>query len=256
MSDTNHVDQMLTKGFRFDRRQFDEYRNVTIEKGVSPNAEGSARVLIGNTEVIAGVKMSVEKPYPDTPDYGNIAVNVELLPLSNPRFEPGPPQIQAVELARVVDRGIRESGVIDTKKLCIEKGEKVWMVFIDICSINDDGNLRDASALAVIAALQNARFPTYDENGIDYKNKTDEKIPLNGLPVEVTVIKIGEHLILDPTLEEEAVLEKRLTVATLEDGRICALQKGGDGALSSEDIDKMVTLATGKAQELRSKLEE
>ncbi|MFO7710983.1 MAG: exosome complex protein Rrp42 [Candidatus Woesearchaeota archaeon] len=253
---SNHIDQMLTKGFRFDRRQFDEFREVKIEKGATPNAEGSARVLIGETEVIAGVKMSVERPYPDTPDNGNIAVNVELLPLSNPRFEPGPPQIQAVELARVVDRGIRESGVIDTKKLCITKGEKVWMIFIDICSINDAGNLRDAAALAAIAALQDARFPTYNEDGIDYKHKTDEKIPLDGLPIEVTVIKIGDNFIIDPTLEEEAVLEKRLTVATLEDGRICALQKGGDGALSSEDIEFMLTKATEKCQELRAKLEE
>ncbi|MFP4424358.1 MAG: exosome complex protein Rrp42 [Candidatus Woesearchaeota archaeon] len=253
---SNHIDQMLTKGFRFDKRQFDEFREVVIEKGATPNAEGSARVLIGETEVIAGVKMSVERPYPDTPENGNIAVNVELLPLSNPRFEPGPPQIQAVELARVVDRGIRESGVIDTKKLCITKGEKVWMIFIDICSINDAGNLRDAAALAAIASLQDARFPTYNEDGIDYKHKTDEKIPLDGLPIEVTVIKIGDHFIIDPTLEEEAVLEKRLTVATLEDGRICALQKGGDGALTSEDIEFMLTKATEKCQELRAKLED
>ncbi|PIZ53690.1 RNA-binding protein, partial [Candidatus Woesearchaeota archaeon CG_4_10_14_0_2_um_filter_33_10] len=125
---TNHILNFLEKGIRFDGRKLDEYRQIKVEKGFSENAEGSARVTIGDTIVFAGVKLSVGEPYPDTPNEGTMMINAELMPLSNPDFEPGPPAIQAIELARVVDRGIRESGTIDTKKLCIKKEEKVWSI--------------------------------------------------------------------------------------------------------------------------------
>jgi len=247
----DHILGFLEKGIRFDGRKLDEYRPITVERGFSENAEGSARVTIGDTEVLAGVKMSIMEPYSDTPDEGTMMINAELLPLSNPDFEPGPPGIQSIEIARVVDRGIRESKAIDTKKLCLKKGEKVWSITVDICPINDDGNLFDASALAVLAALQDAKFPSYDGTVIDYKKKTKESLPLKKLPVSCTVIKIGNHFIVDPTNEEEKKVDSRLTVEVEEDGTLCALQKGGDKPLTAEDIDKMVGIGIEKSKELK-----
>src|SRR3989344_7191901 len=118
-----HILEALNQGIRFDGRKLTEYREILVEVGVAKNAEGSARVKIGETELIVGVKMEVAEPYPDIPDEGTMSVGAELLPLSNPDFELGPPGIEAIELARVVDRGIRESKCIDFKKLCIEIGE-------------------------------------------------------------------------------------------------------------------------------------
>lgn len=250
---TNHILNFLEKGIRFDGRKLDEYRQIKVENGFSENAEGSARVTIGDTIVLAGVKLSVEEPYPDTPDKGTMMINAELLPLSSPDFEPGPPAIQAIEIARVVDRGIRESNTIDTKKLCIKKGEKAWCILIDICTLNDDGNLLDASALAVIAALQDTKMPSYDGKVIDYKKKTKETLPLNlkKIPTSCTVSKIGNHFIVDPVPEEEEKVEARLTVEVEEDDTLCALQKGGDKPLTAEDIDKMIGIGIEKSKELR-----
>ncbi|MEM5804572.1 MAG: RNA-binding protein, partial [Candidatus Aenigmatarchaeota archaeon] len=93
---------------RLDGRSFDQFREVSIETNVVTSAEGSARVKIGNSLVLAGVKMDVMEPYPDTPDEGNLVVDAELLPIASPDFEPGPPDEHAIEIARVVDRGIRE----------------------------------------------------------------------------------------------------------------------------------------------------
>ena len=138
--DPNLIKQMVAKGKRIDHRKFDEYRKITIEPGVIQSAEGSCRVTIGDTVVIAGVKMDMGTPYPDTPDEGAMSVAVELLPLASPEFEAGPPAEQAIELARVVDRAIRESKCIDFSKLNTEPGKKVWMVFVDIDVIDDDGN--------------------------------------------------------------------------------------------------------------------
>jgi exosome complex component RRP42 len=191
------------------------------------------------------------EPYPDQPGQGSIMVGAELLPLSSPEFEPGPPQIRAIELARVVDRGIRESKVLDFKKLCIKEGEKVWMLIIDVCTINEAGNLLDASALAAVAALKNMTFPKYEDEKIDYKEKTDKKLEITDTPITITVIKIGDKFIVDPDSDEEKVIDARLTVATLSDGTLCAMQKGGDYPLTAEDIDKMVEIAIEKGKELR-----
>lgn len=248
----SHIISLLNASVRLDGRKLTEYRKpIEVEYGIIKTAEGSARVKIGETEVMVGVKMEVGEPYPDTPDEGTIIVGAELLPLSNPEFELGPPGIQAIELARVVDRGIRESKAIDFKKLCIEKGGKIWMVVIDICPINDAGNLFDASSLAAMAALKHTVFPSFDGEKVDYKAKTDKKLALEKVPIAVTVIKIGDKFIVDPDIEEEKVIDARLTVSSIEDGTLCALQKGGDFPLTMDEISKMLDIGIEKARELR-----
>ena len=92
-----HVEKALKEDLRYDGRKKEDFREIMIEYDISKSAEGSVRVKIGDTEVLAGVKMGVEAPYPDTPDTGNLMVNVELLPLSSARFEPGPPSMEAMK---------------------------------------------------------------------------------------------------------------------------------------------------------------
>ena len=246
-----HLIRLFESNIRLDGRKFTDYRTVKVEVNVTNTAEGSARVIIGKTDVIVGVKMEVMEPYPDTPGEGSIMVGAELLPLSSPEFELGPPGQKAIELARVVDRGIRESKCIDFKKLCITEGEKAWTIVIDICTINDAGNLLDASSLAAIAALKSTVFPEYKDDKIDYKKKTSKKLELKDIPLSVTVIKIGDKFLVDPDSEEEKAIDARLTVASLSDGTLCAMQKGGDYPLTSEDIAKMVDIGIEKGKELR-----
>lgn len=251
----DHVVGLLNKGFRLDGRKFDEYRKIEVEYGISSkSAEGSSRVKIGKTEVVAGVKMAVGQPYPDTPGEGTIVVNVELLPLSNPEFESGPPSIESVELSRVVDRAIREGKAMDFKKLCIRDGELMWMALIDIYPINADGNLFDAAALAALAALKDAKFPKLNGDKVNYKEISNKKLPMERMPVSCTVIRIGNHFVVDPNAEEDKVVDARLTVGVLEDGTICSLQKGGDIGLTSEEVDNMVEIAIKKTKELRKVL--
>lgn len=258
MNSENYINSLLDKNKRVDGRGLMEYRKpIKIETGISKNAEGSARVTIGETEVVAGVKLDVGEPYPDNPDEGTIIVNAELLPLSSPEFESGPPDAQTVELARIVDRGIRESQMIDFKKLCVKEGEKAWLVFIDVYTINDAGNLIDASALAAIAALKEARFPKYDkkEEKAVYGELTSEKLPLKKiLPMTCTLVKVGKSIIVDPCVAEEKAMDARLTVTISEEGNIHAMQKGGDKSLSLEDIEKMIGIAAEKTKELRGLL--
>lgn len=251
-----HFIKGLKEDFRFDGRHLTQFRDVKIETGISRSAEGSARVKIGATELIAGVKMAVETPYLDTPEEGNLMVNAELLPLSSPEFEPGPPGNKAIELARIVDRGIRESKAIDTKKLCIAAGEKVWSVIIDICTVNDAGNLIDAAALASLAALKTTRFPKYDpeKNELDYNERTETPLPILREPIAVTVYKTGEYVYVDPLSEEEEFFDARLTVTCTKEGNVCSLQKGGNMPLTVDEVDRMIGIAIEKSKEMRGHL--
>src|SRR5512137_2321939 len=119
------IGQLIDTGKRLDGRNLTDYREFTIEEGLIERAEGSARIRLGKTEVLVGVKVETGEPFPDTPNDGVMTVNAELVPLAHPSFEPGPPDENSIELARVVDRGIRESHAVDTEKLCIESGKKV-----------------------------------------------------------------------------------------------------------------------------------
>jgi exosome complex component RRP42 len=249
--------ESVEKGRRIDGRSPDEYRPVEIEAGVIPKAEGSAQVKLGKTKVLVGVKIDVGEPFPDTPDQGVLTVNAELVPLASPTFEPGPPDENAIELARVVDRGIRESGALDLQKLCIIPGSKVIVVFVDIYVLDHDGNLIDASALAALAALLNARMKKYElkKDEVVFKDKY-EPLPVLNRPIAITTAKIGNALIVDPCLDEEYVMDARLTVTVDDGGRIRAMQKGGLGTITLKEIEAIIDMALKKSQELRKKVME
>ena len=168
----------------------------------------------------------------------------------------GPPKQETVEIARVVDRGIRESGCIDVDKLCVTEGEKVWIVFVDIHVLDYDGNLFDASLLGAIAALLNTRLPKVEGDKVIYEEKTNKKLPIVDKPIETTFAKIDNGVILDPMLEEERVMDARLTVATDQKGNMCALQKGGSGTFTPDEIFEMVERGAKKAKELRKYLKD
>jgi len=254
----NRIREFLREGKRFDNREPDEFRNIVIETGISSKAEGSARVKIGKTEVLVGVKMDVAEPYPDSPDKGNLMVTAELLPLSSKRFESGPPKFPAIELGRLIDRFIRESKFIDFKKLCIKKGEKVWSIFIDIYSINDDGNLLDCAGFGAICALKMAKIPKYDAKNekVLFGEWSDKKIPISGdVPISITTHKVGETMIVDPTREEEDVSEARITIGGTQAGVISSIQKGNSKELSVEETNKILDLSENVRKKIFSKIE-
>ncbi len=248
-----YLANLASKNVRIDKRKTEDFRKIEIEKNPIENAEGSARVRLGKTDVLVGVKMGIGEPFSDRPNEGVLMTGAEFSPLAHPDFEKGPPREDAIELARVVDRGIRESGAIDMKKLCIKKDEKVWMVFVDIQIINHDGNMIDAAALAAITALCNTKLPVYNKKTdmIEYGKKSATKLPVSYKPVAVTFAKIGDTFLVDPNIEEEDVMGARLTVTTKDNGNICALQKGGSEAFSIDEIKTMLDVSIKKGKEIR-----
>ena len=230
-----HIEKLAAQGKRTDGRGANEFRGVSIETGLIGTAEGSARVT-----------------YPDSPGRGSMTTTAELACLASEQFEPGPPREPAIELARVVDRGIRESQMIDFEGLCIEHGEKVWIVFIDMHILDHGGNLFDCCTLAAASALGNAKIPNV-QHGIADK---DVDLPLSCWPISCTFAKLGETIVLDPNHDEETVMNARLTVAHDENGNLRAMQKGYSGAFTPDEIKASVKTARTADKALRKALKE
>lgn len=248
----DYVLNMISKGKRPDGRAFDAFRDIKIETGVSKNAEGSARVRLGQTEVIAGIKMDIGEPYPDASDEGVLKTTAEFLAMAALEFELGPPSAEAIELARVVDRGIRHANVLDTKALCITPGEKVWTVYVDILIINHDGNLIDAAGIAAMAALLDAKMPKLNEDGtINYEEHVSPLI-IKEIPIPITTRKGQNALLVDTTALEEEAISARLTVTTRSNGNICSIQQGS-GLFTVDEIVSITEKAQKIAKEIREK---
>ncbi|MDA4126683.1 MAG: exosome complex protein Rrp42 [Thaumarchaeota archaeon] len=244
--------QLLVEGKRMDERALDQHRPLKIETGIIQKANGSARVTLGNTQVIAGVKIATGTPFPDTPDKGLLVVNAEILPMSSPYAEPGPPSEEAIELARVVDRGIRESEMVDLTKLCLIPGKSVVTVFVDCNIMNVDGNLFDATSYAVVSALRTAKMKKYIVKD-DKVEATDDivPVPVERTPVSVTMARIGDRLIVDPNAEEEASMDMRVTITTDDDGNVCASQKGEASTISPAHVLEAVDTSIKVGKEIR-----
>jgi len=247
--------QLLADGKRMDERALDQHRKLTIETGIIQKANGSARVTLGNTQVIAGVKIATGTPFPDSPDKGLLVVNAEILPMASPYAEPGPPSEEAIELARVVDRGIRESEMVDLTNLCLVPGKSVVTVFVDCNVMNVDGNLFDATSYAVVAALRTAKMKKYvvkDEKA----EATDELIPVpvERTPVSVTFARIGEKMVVDPDTEEEASMDMRITITTDDDGNVCASQKGEASTISPSQVLEAADTSIRVGKEIRAQI--
>ncbi len=242
---------------REDGRDYQQYRPISIETGTIQRAEGSARVRIGNSDVIAGVKMDIGQPFPDSPREGVLMVNAELSALASPEFENGPPSETAIELARVVDRGIRESNTLDVEKLCIEEGEKVWMVFVDINIVNHDGNLIDAAGIAAIAALMTAQVPKIEDDGsVNRDYEFTGKLPIVDTPVPVTTGLIDGILVTDMNKLEEESADCKMILTTNKKKEYCAMQKSGPEALTDEQMLEMGKISIKKGAEIRKMVED
>lgn len=236
----------LKEGKRISGRAFDEYRPIVVEKNVISSAEGSARVRIGNTQVLVGVKVDLSMPFRDKPDEGTLTVGASLLPLASPTFEPGPPDENAIELARIVDRGIRSAEAIDLKALKIND-EKVWGIYVDIYALDHDGNLIDASALATIAALDGMKMPEYvDEKVV---RNTATTLNMREKPVTCTFSKIGDKILYDADYAEGVATDARISIG-VGDENVYAMQKSCKGSFTRTEVLDLIDATFEKRKEL------
>ena len=238
--------RLAEEGTRIDGRGQWESRDVSLETNCLYNAEGSAKVVIGGTIVYAGVKFELRTPWPDRPTQGSLMCGAELRPVAGRKYEPGPPSPESIELGRVVDRGIRESGCIDMESLCIVPGEKVWGVMIDIHVLSDQGNIFDACGLAAIAALRTAVVPAER-----FDVGEDHTLQVNGTPIMASFTRGGGRFVLDANEHEELGGDERIHITLGDAGHLHSLQTGLKGVFTPAEFAEIFDVAQKRCVELR-----
>uniref|UniRef100_A0A2P2KMU3 Protein ECERIFERUM 7 n=2 Tax=Rhizophora mucronata TaxID=61149 RepID=A0A2P2KMU3_RHIMU len=263
VNERKFIETALASDLRIDGRNPLEYRKITIKFG---REDGSSEVQLGQTHVMGFVTGQLVEPYRDRPNEGSLSIFTEFSPMADPSFEAGRPGESAIELGRIVDRGLRESRAVDTESLCVLAGKLVWAIRIDLHILDNGGNLVDAANIAALAALLTFRRPECTLGGEDGQEVTihppevREPLPLivHHLPIAVTFAFFSSQhmMVIDPTHNEEAVMGGRMTVTVNANGDICAIQKpGGEGVLQS-DIMRCLRLASRNAESITKKIKD
>lgn len=250
-----HIVKLLKRGERLDNRGLLDYRPISVILNPLEKVEGSALVRLGKTQVLVGVKLDTGTPFKDRPNEGVLQVHAEFVPLASPSFEPGPPDENAIEVARIIDRSLREPKVIKLNELVIEPERLVWVVYNDIYLVDHGGNVIDASMLASILALASTKMPNLVKTEQGYRvdrSVRERPLPISTVVVTVTVAVIDDILLVDPTLEEEHISDALITIAVDETGRICGAQKRGEKAINRSTLDKAIDIALEKGKWLIS----
>ncbi|PPD96306.1 hypothetical protein GOBAR_DD06651 [Gossypium barbadense] len=288
LNEKNFIKTALLSEIRIDGRKPFEFRNISINFGRQVKSEdGSAEVQLGQTRVMGIVTAKFVQPYRDRPNEGTLAIYPEFSPMADPSFEAGRSGESAVELGRIIDRGLRESRAVDTESLCIVAGKLVWAIRIDIL-ILDNGpagdkyanlrllgvpynsparsmcfNLVDAANIAALAALMTFRRPECSLGGEDgqeviiHPPEMRDPLPLivHHLPIAITFgFFIDENVVvIDPILNEEAVMAGRMIATVNANGDICTIQKAGEG-VSQRVIMQCLQLAITKAADITKQI--
>ncbi|KAK4441440.1 Exosome complex component RRP45B [Sesamum alatum] len=261
VNEKKFIETALLSDLRIDGRGPFDYRNVTIQFG---SEDGSSEVQLGQTRVMGFVTSQLVQPYRDRPNEGALAIFTEFSPMADPSFEAGRPGEFAVELGRIIDRGLRESRAVDTESLCVVAGKWVWSIRLDLHILDNGGNLVDAANIAALAALLTFRRPECTLGGEDgqeviiHQPEVREPLPLivHHLPIAVTFGFIGNEstVVIDPSHFEEAVMGGKLTATLNTNGDVCAIQKAGGQGVIQSVIMQCLRIASVKAADITDKI--
>lgn len=69
--------RLFQTDFRNDGRTWSEYRWMEVETKLMDQVHGSARLRLGNSDVLVGVKVEIDTPFPDRPYEGKLEFFVD-----------------------------------------------------------------------------------------------------------------------------------------------------------------------------------
>lgn len=255
-----YLERFLEENVRPDGREFLEFRDCSINVGSISTADGSSIVRLGDTTVVCGVKVEIAEPDLDAPEDGFLVPNLDLPPLCSPKYKPGPPSDDAQVISSRLNEVLVLSNILPTKSLCIQPGKFVWVLYVDATCINYNGNVFDATLLAMVAALKNVRLPKaiYHEetNHVTCSKKHREPLPLSGTPISSSFgVFDASRLLADPTAFEEPLLETTVTVITDSEGRLLSTNQLGQYLPPElEILSKCIINARGRTTEIMKQI--
>ncbi|MEM1684171.1 MAG: hypothetical protein QW038_00515 [Nanopusillaceae archaeon] len=230
---------------RFDGREYNEIRKISIELNVVPNADGSAIFKFGNTWALAIV--NGPKPGKMSAGYeeGLLRVRYDMLTFSVPdRKKPGQGR-REIELSEIIKRSLKPAIFLD------ELHGSIIDVYIQILNANAGTRTAGINAASLALALAG--------------------IPMKDLVVAIAVGKVGEKIVIDLNKDEEDYDSEKLKndpekskyIEYYGEGKatdipvaILPIEKKFtmiqlDGEISDRDLKKALNLALEKSIEIR-----
>ncbi len=168
----------------------------------------------------------------------------------------------AIEISNFLKITYSSPFSFDLKSLCILPKHQCWKLYVDILILQCAGNLYDAISLAVKCALYNLRIPRVnsailDGGNVDLVLSDDlsdcDRLNVESVPVLITTCKIGDHCIVDPSIEEE-ICSSSSAVIGVSNGKITTLRTISGDSFHPDTLDKCIELAVGAAQSISEKL--
>lgn len=227
------------------------------------SASGSARFCIANSDIFVGIKPEIDVPFPNHPDQGKIEFSVDCSANALLDFEGRGGEELASEITNCLRVTYSSPYAFDLKSLCILPKHQCWKLYIDILILQCAGNLYDAISLAVKCALFNLRMPRVnsailDGGSVDLVLCDDpndcDRLDVESIPILLTFCKIGEHCVVDPSIDEEICSTSSVVVGVSGKGKITTLKTISGGSFYSETLDNCIELALATAKTLNDKL--
>ena len=251
-----YYDRFIKENIRPDGRNLKEVRKILIEKGVLCNAEGSAKVNLGNTSFICGVTYLVNNVNSlNTNIQNNFILNVEIPSISSSEYIEQTDLIKKATSLKQFLKHTLDSDIIDKEELVIEDNVSNICLVCNILCLSDDGNIFDASLLALIAALEDTRLPQLKLLEVEIcGQRTKKEVVQVGhdkpcslvfihRPISTTIGKFGEHLIIDPSYEELSLMDSLVTIVVSQDSSILVIYKFRGSNISFQELDKCIDIA-------------
>ena len=165
-------------------------------------------------------------------------------------------QSQAM-LSQLMQEIITESDCVREDDLCIKESQYVWVLYIDLICLNNDGNVQDACCLAMLSALKSLKL--YEMFFDEEENKPKLKYPLSFRSIELhsepictTLFSLEDKILLsDPNKQEEEFMRTFLLVCTLNEKKICLIKKLGGTGLTAEQMSLCIERALKNGTILR-----
>lgn len=246
----------LENNIRPDGRDIGDLRPLAINFDSIKTADGSAIVKIGNSTVVCGIKAELAAAKPTEPEKGYLIPNIEISPLSSPKYRPGPPSEEAQVYSCSLADAILNSGCVNLKDLCITKEKLVWALYCDLICLDHDGCVFDASVIALVAALHTLKLPKIKHNpDTDEREVLEDEervsLSLSSIPVTTSFAVICGKIIADPTAEEETIATSTITI-TICNSTLSYINKSGGDPLEQEMLDKCIDNAMKREKSVRS----
>ncbi|BEI85821.1 hypothetical protein CcaverHIS002_0601080 [Cutaneotrichosporon cavernicola] len=275
---------------RVDGRSLLSPRPIETEYGVMPAANGSARVRVGGTEAVAGIKLDVGEVSKGSFEGGpgwRAKVEVDITPQALPSTDPKTLQTLSASYAAL----LAEHFVPSVSPLKITE-TRAFIPSLHIALLSCDGAIASALTLAARGAFADLQVPVTKVVGMeeeDAETQADlagikgaiaagragkgkgrararggddwdiegDSAPLEGreeLPVLVTLNLVGEKEFVDASLREEAACPARVHVFVRPGGRIAGIRMEGDGGIATERIRPLLEEARRIGLELAEAL--